>query len=57
MEKKKFNVYDGTTRIASDMELDVALCLIKGYLETYSNDKIDIGIQQTKTTTFSNPPA
>lgn len=29
MDEKKYEVYDGSAQLASDMNLDIALCLVK----------------------------
>lgn len=46
MVEKKYEVYDGSTRLASDMNLDVAFCLIKGYVDTYFNQPLNISIKE-----------
>lgn len=35
MNEKKYDVYDGSVKLASDLCLDVAFCLIKGYVDIY----------------------
>lgn len=51
MSEKKYEVYDGSTRLASDMDLDVAFCLIKGYIDTYVNQLLNISIREMNTDT------
>lgn len=46
MNEKKYEVYDGSTKLGSDMDLDVAFCLIKGYICTYFNQPIEITIKE-----------
>lgn len=46
MSEKKYEVYDGSTLLASDMDLDTAFCLIKGYSETYFNQALKITIKE-----------
>lgn len=46
MEEKKYEVYDGSSRLASDMDLDTAFCLIKGYIRTYFNQQVRITIKE-----------
>lgn len=46
MIEKKYEVYDGSTQLASDMDLDTAFCLIKGYVETYFNQPLKITIKE-----------
>lgn len=46
MGSKKYEIIDGNTVIATDMDLDVALCLIRGYSETYFNQKMKLTIQE-----------
>lgn len=41
---KKYKVYDGPILIARDMSLDVALCLIHGYVERYPNGLVGVRI-------------
>lgn len=46
MSEKKYEVYDGSTRLASYMDLDAAFCLIKGYVDTYFNQPLKITIKE-----------
>lgn len=46
MSEKKYEVYEGSTKIASDMELDIALCLIKGYINTYFAQPTNLTIKR-----------
>lgn len=46
MNEKKYEVYDGATRLASDMNLDAVFCLIKGYVDTYFNQPLEITIKE-----------
>ena len=48
MYEKKYEVYDGSTKLASDMDLDAAFCLIKGYVNTYFNQPLEITIREMK---------
>lgn len=48
MNEKKYEVYDGSTKLASDMDLDAAFCLIKGYVDTYFNQPLAITIKDIK---------
>ena len=51
MSEKKYEVYDGTALLASDMDLDTAFCLIKGYVDTYFNQKLNITIKEMEPAT------
>lgn len=42
-----YDVFDGSTRLAGDVELDIALCLIRGYAEAHSNKGLSILIQES----------
>lgn len=46
MNEKKYEVYDGSTKLGSDMDLDVAFCLINGYVDTYFNQPLEITIKE-----------
>lgn len=48
MNEKRYEVYDGSTKLASDMNLDAAFCLIKGYVNTYFNQPLEITIKEIK---------
>lgn len=48
MYEKKYEVYDGSTKLASDMDLDAAFCLIKGYVNTYFKRLVEITIREMK---------
>ena len=46
MNEKKYEVYDESTKLASDMDLDAVFCLIKGYVDTYFNQPLEITIKE-----------
>ena len=46
MNEKRYEVYDESTKLASDMDLDVVFCLIKGYVDTYFNQPLEITIKE-----------
>ena len=46
MYEKRYEVYDGSIKLASDMNLDAAFCLIKGYVDTYFNQPLEITIKE-----------
>ena len=46
MYEKRYEVYDGSTKLASDMDLNAAFCLIKGYVDTYFNQPLKITIKE-----------
>lgn len=46
MSEKKYEVYDGSARLASDMDLDAAFCLVKGFVDTYFNQPLNISIKE-----------
>lgn len=46
MSEKKYEVYDGSTKLASDMDLDVVFCLIKGYVDVYFNQPLNMTIKE-----------
>ena len=46
MYEKRYEVYNGSTKLASDMDLDAAFCLIKGYVDTYFNQPLKIIIKE-----------
>ena len=46
MNEKRYEVYDGSTKLASDMDLNAAFCLIKGYVDTYFNQSLEITIKE-----------
>lgn len=46
MNEKRYEVYDGFTKLASDMDLNAAFCLIKGYVDTYFNQPLEITIKE-----------
>ena len=46
MNEKRYEVYDGSTKLASDMNLDTVFCLIKGYVDTYFNQPLKITIKE-----------
>lgn len=48
MNEKRYEVYDGSTRLASDMNLDAVFCLIKGYVDTYFNQPLEITIKEVE---------
>ena len=48
MNEKRYEVYDESTRLASDMDLDAVFCLIKGYVDTYFNQPLEITIKETE---------
>ena len=46
MNEKRYEVYDRSTKLASDMDLYTAFCLIKGYVDTYFNQPLKITIKE-----------
>ena len=46
MNKKRYEVYDESTKLASDMDLDAVFCLIKGYVDTYFSQPLEITIKE-----------
>lgn len=48
MNEKRYEVYDESTKLASDMDLDIVFCLIKGYVDTYFNQPLEITIKEMK---------
>lgn len=46
MSKKKYEVLDGHSVIATNMSLDVAFCLIKGYIDKYFNKRVVFTIRE-----------
>ena len=46
MNEKRYEVYDGSTKLASDMDLDAVFCLIKGYVDAYFNQPLEITIKE-----------
>lgn len=46
MSEKKYEVLDGHSVIASNMSLDVAFCLIKGYVDQYFNERVIFTIRE-----------
>lgn len=43
-EKILYDVFDGATLIGTKMELDVALCLIDGYVRKYKDELVGISL-------------
>lgn len=49
MEEGKYEILDDSgTVIATDMSLDIALCLIKGYADTWYNEPLKLTIRQVQ---------
>lgn len=49
MEEKKYELIDELGHpIATNMDLDVAFCLIKGYTETFYNQPLNVIIRQVE---------
>ena len=46
MNEKRYEVYDESTKLASNMDLDTVFCLIKGYANTYFNQPVKITIKE-----------
>ena len=46
MNEKRYEVYDESTKLASNMDLDTVFCLIKGYVDTYFNRLVEITIKE-----------
>ena len=46
MNEKRYEVYDESTKLASDMDLDAVFCLIKGYVDTDFNQPLEITIKE-----------
>lgn len=46
MNEKRYEVYDESTKLASDMDLDAVFCLIEGYVDTYFNQPLEITIKE-----------
>ena len=46
MNEKRYEVYDESTKLASNMDLDTVFCLIKGYVDTYFNQPLEITIKE-----------
>ena len=46
MNEKRYEVYDESTKLASNMDLDIVFCLIKGYVDTYFNQPLEITIKE-----------
>ena len=46
MSERKFDVLDGSTKIASGLDLDIVFCLIKGYADQYFNQPLKITIKE-----------
>lgn len=45
---KRYEVYDESIKLASDMDLDTVFCLIKGYVDTYFNQPLKITIKENE---------
>lgn len=37
MEEKRYEVYSGNKKIASDMTLEITVCFVKAYLKKYGS--------------------
>ena len=48
MNERRYEVYDESTQLASDMDLDAVFWLIKGYVYTYFNQPLEITIKEMK---------
>ena len=46
MNEKRYEVYDESTKLASNMDLNTVFCLIKGYVDTYFNQPLEITIKE-----------
>ena len=48
MNEKRYEVYDGSTKLASNMNLDTVFCLIKGYVDTtyFNQTTLEITIKE-----------
>lgn len=44
VEKERYDVFDGAIAIATRLELDVALCLIDGYVKKYKDEFTGISL-------------
>lgn len=45
---KRYEVYDESIKLASDMDLDTVFCLIKGYVDSYFNQPLKITIKENE---------
>lgn len=48
MIEKKYEVLEGSLVLASNMNFDIALAFIRGYRDTYYNEKINLIIREDK---------
>jgi hypothetical protein len=46
MEEKKYTILEGNNILASNMTFDMAIVFIKGYKDTYYNEKLDLTIRE-----------
>ena len=46
MEEKKYTILEGNNTLASNMSFDMAIVFIKGYRDTYYNEKLDLTIRE-----------
>lgn len=46
MDERKFEVLYNGIVLATDMTMDIAICLIKGYADTWYNQKLDLQIRE-----------
>ena len=46
MEEKKYMVLEGNNILASNMTFNMAIVFIKGYRDTYYNEKLDLTIRE-----------
>lgn len=51
---KLYEVYDGETRIASNMDLATALLLMRTYCETYYQESIDLRLVEMEKVSNGN---
>lgn len=48
MSEKQYEVYENENRIASNMSLETALLLIRGYCERYYNERARLTLVEMK---------
>lgn len=46
VSERRYEVYDGSTLLSTDMDLDTAFCLIQGYSERYFNQRLNLTIKE-----------
>ena len=52
MNEKQYEVYENENRLASNMNLETAILLIRSYCEQYYSEKVDLTLREMERSSY-----